>query len=142
MAVKFLNGVGTTAFQLGTSATSGYVLTADAAGNGTWQAAPGAGGGASTTVANTWTAAQTFNAGDLLDKGTQVFNVLAYGATGNGTTDDTTAIQSAITAAAAVQGTVFFPANSYLTSSALNVPTGVRFTGAGKRKSIIKNNTG
>jgi hypothetical protein len=41
----------------------------------------------------------------------QVFNVLdaAYGATGNGSTDDTTALQAAITAAAAVGGVVYSP---------------------------------
>lgn len=32
-------------FQLGTAATAGHVLTADASGNGTWQAAAGGGGG-------------------------------------------------------------------------------------------------
>lgn len=36
------------------------------------------------------------------------FNIMNYGATGDGTTDDTTAIQAAITAAGA-NGTVFFP---------------------------------
>jgi hypothetical protein len=33
-------------FQLGTATTSGYVLTANASGVGTWQAAAGGGGGA------------------------------------------------------------------------------------------------
>lgn len=37
MSRKFLNGLLTTAFQLGTSATSGQVLTTDSSGNGTWQ---------------------------------------------------------------------------------------------------------
>jgi hypothetical protein len=39
-----------TAFQLGTSTTSGYVLTADSSGNGTWKAAAGA--GANTALSN------------------------------------------------------------------------------------------
>jgi hypothetical protein len=43
MAKKFLSGLNTTAFQLGSSATSGNVLTTDASGNGTWQAASGGG---------------------------------------------------------------------------------------------------
>lgn len=64
--------------------------------------------------ANTWTAAQTFNAGTLLDKGEIVFDVKAYGATGNGTTDDTAAIQSAIDAChTAGGGKVWFPTGTY-----------------------------
>lgn len=50
-----------------------------------------------------------------------VIDVRAYGATGNGTTDDTTNIQAAINAAGAVKGTVFFPAGIYRISSGLNV---------------------
>lgn len=69
-----------------------------------------------------------------------VYNVKNYGATGNGTTDDTTAISAAITAAnAAGGGQVFFPAGTYLAS---NVPlTGVaniRLLGTGKG-SILDN---
>src|SRR5690349_23654276 len=44
-----------------------------------------------------------------------VIDVGAYGARGDGSTDDTAAIQSAINAAASISGTVFFPdtANGY-----------------------------
>lgn len=49
-----------------------------------------------------------------------VFNVKMYGAVGDGVTDDTAAIQSAINAAAAVQGVAFFPSGTYLVSQ-LNV---------------------
>jgi hypothetical protein len=42
-----------------------------------------------------------------------------YGATGNGTTDDTTAIQAAINAAAVAGGTVYFPLGNYKISSGL-----------------------
>jgi len=51
------------------------------------------------------------------------FNVKAYGATGNGSTDDTTAIKAAITAAIASEATaatVYFPAGTYNISSTLN----------------------
>jgi hypothetical protein len=41
-------------------------------------------------------------------------DVMASGATGNGTTDDTVAIQAALTAMAATGGTVFFPCGTYL----------------------------
>lgn len=68
--------------------------------------------------ANTWTAAQTFNAGELLDKGEIVFDVKGFGATGNGSTDDTTAIQNAVNACnTAGGGTVWFPAGTYKIST-------------------------
>jgi hypothetical protein len=57
-----------------------------------------------------------------------MFNVTDYGATGNGTTDDTAAIQSAITAAAAGGGMVYFPAGTYLVQP-LTVPAGVVLQG-------------
>ena len=50
------------------------------------------------------------------------YNVMQFGATGNGTTDDTTAIQNAITVATANGGALRFPAGNYLISAALNVP--------------------
>lgn len=72
-----------------------------------------------------------------------IFNVRWYGAKcdatiAGGGTDDTTAVQAAITAAAAVNGTVFFPAYCK-TSSALTItssvtlcgPGGAAFTGTG-----------
>src|ERR1039458_8290783 len=52
------------------------------------------------------------------DKGGQVFNVKAYGAKGNGSTDDTVAIQTAANAATAVNGTLFFSAGVYVVSGA------------------------
>ena len=60
-----------------------------------------------------------------------VVNVREYGALGNGTTDDTTAIQAAITAAEALVlnrftgpgVTVFFPNGTYLISSTLTITT-------------------
>jgi len=43
----------------------------------------------------------------------QVFNVKEYGALGDGTTDDQTACQAALTAAAASGGVVYFPRGTY-----------------------------
>ncbi len=62
--------------------------------------------GAQLNVANTWTAKQTM---PVTDKGGQVFNVKAYGALCDGSTDDTTAVLAAITAASASGGVVLFP---------------------------------
>jgi len=78
---------------------------------------------------------------NLQDKGGQVFNVKAYGAVGDGTTDDTVAMQAAIAAAnAAGGGVIYFPAGTYLIAGALVIPNGgqspvpaqnpLRFTGA------------
>lgn len=53
----------------------------------------------------------------------EVFNVKAsaYGAVGDGSTDDTTAIQAALDAAVAARGTVIFPAGTYIISAPLTV---------------------
>ncbi len=51
----------------------------------------------------------------------QVFNVKTYGAKGDGTTNDTTSIQAAITAALVSGGKVYVPSGTYLISSALNI---------------------
>jgi Pectate lyase superfamily protein len=49
----------------------------------------------------------------------EVYNVKSYGATGNGTTDDSAAIQLAINAAIAGGGTVYFPAGTYAIKAAV-----------------------
>ena len=48
-----------------------------------------------------------------------VYTVKSYGAKGNGVTDDTAAIQAAITAAAVNGGVVFFPTGTYIVSPSL-----------------------
>lgn len=61
-----------------------------------------------------------------------VYDVQTYGAIGNGTTDDTTAIQAAINAAAtAGGGTVYFAAGIYKISAALVLADHVSLLGAG-----------
>ena len=74
------------------------------------------------------------------DSGVQVLNVKTYGAVGNGSTDDTAAIRSAITAASATGGVVFFPPGVFvlpvrLTCQSLN---NVSFQGSGKSNTILK----
>lgn len=72
---------------------------------------------------------------------TGVFNVLEYGAVGNGVTDDTTAIQNAINAASAITpaGRVIFPRGLYAISDPLTISTdGVALIGnAGFSRSTI-----
>lgn len=68
---------------------------------------------------------------------TVVFNVQDYGAAGNGTHDDTAAIQSAITAAqAAGGGTVYLPSGTYKTTSTLLI-SGASMTLAGEGASSV-----
>jgi len=65
-------------------------------------------------------------------------NVITYGATGDGSTDDTTNINTAI-AALTAGDTLFFPAGTYIVSSALtDIPSNTSVLGAGRNTSIIK----
>src|SRR5215470_10435688 len=70
----------------------------------------------------------------------QVFDVKAYGAVGDGSTDDTAAIRSAITAASATGGTVFFPPGVFVLPSLLTCKSlnNVSFQGSGKSTTILK----
>jgi hypothetical protein len=56
-------------------------------------------------------------------------SVLSAGATGNGTTDDTTAIQNCVNNANGQ--TVWFPQGTYLLSNSININAGVNLQGAG-----------
>ncbi|MFD0672790.1 fibronectin type III domain-containing protein [Cohnella sp. GCM10027633] len=64
-------------------------------------------------------------------------NVTSYGANGGDSTDDTTAINNAITAAAAGD-TVYFPSGTYLISGSLIAKSSVKLIGQSKTTSIIK----
>lgn len=70
------------------------------------------------------------------------FNVKdpTYGAKGDAVTDDTGAIQAALTAAQATfpGGTVVFPRGIYRTTSVLSLPKGVSMLGVGIDSSVIK----
>lgn len=68
----------------------------------------------------------------LQDKGGQVYNALTYEAVGDGTTDDTTAIQDALDAASAAGGgVVFLPKGTYLIKYPLILASKVTLKGAG-----------
>ncbi len=73
--------------------------------------------------------------------GTTQVMVTDFGATGDGTTDDTTAIQAASDRVEARGGGwVFFPKGTYRINSAINIDTaGVNWRGVGPGVSIIKN---
>jgi hypothetical protein len=66
------------------------------------------------------------------------FDVKAYGAIGDGTTDDTAAIQAAIDAAATLGGVVFFPSGTYKLTSAIQLKSKVILRGSGMNASILK----
>lgn len=75
-----------------------------------------------------------------------VVNVKDFGAIGNNTADDTAAIQAAITAVAAIGGTVFFPVGTYKITDTITVNTGVYTTsivlkGAGSKSIISQTGT-
>lgn len=71
------------------------------------------------------------------------YNVKQYGAKGDNSTDDTSAIQAAITAAnSAGGGTVFFPAGTYLISSTISLAPLCRYQGAHYYSSTIKQKNG
>lgn len=58
-----------------------------------------------------------------------------YGAVGKGTTDDTVALQAALTAAAGK--VLFLPAGTYLVSSTLTISSGTTIIGAGRLRTRI-----
>lgn len=83
-------------------------------------------------IATGTSAATTLSLG-LATMGKVIFNVRAYGATGNGVSDDSTAItQCLVAAAAAGDGTlVYFPAGTYRINSGLTLFAGLSVLGFG-----------
>ncbi|WP_354637112.1 glycosyl hydrolase family 28-related protein [Kitasatospora camelliae] len=80
--------------------------------------------------------------------GSDWFDVRSYGAIGDGTTDDTAAIQAALDAAkAAGGGTVYFPTGSYPVTPAGATPAltvggnGIRLVGAGSKAAMLVKRT-
>lgn len=107
-------------------------------GDGNWQLPPTA---PVTSVAGK-TGAVTLVASDAgaVATGALVLNVKDYGATGNGSTDDGTALLAAITAgqAAANGALIYFPPGNYVTSQRLNVTApNIVLQGAGTSLSTI-----
>lgn len=68
-----------------------------------------------------------------------IFNVKNYGAHGDGVTDDTKGIQSALNAAGkAAPATVYFPAGSYIVNGMVEMKNNVSWLGDNRETSIIK----
>ena len=82
-------------------------------------------------------------------KGDLVINVKDFGAKGDGTTDDTAAIQATFNSlnyadnptSVAQMGTVYFPTGIYKISASINIKGGVTVKGAGRDSSIILNSS-
>lgn len=74
----------------------------------------------------------------LLGRGTNpdIVSARAYGATGDGTTDDTTAIQTALTAAAGKM--LYIPPGTYIVTSALRPASNTTIFGAGMGATTLK----
>lgn len=68
----------------------------------------------------------------------QVVSVTSYGALGDGATDDTAAILSALTAAAASGGTLFFPNGTYVVNSIITIDSKSNFRVCASRGALIK----
>lgn len=63
-----------------------------------------------------------------------IYNVRDYGAKGDGTTDDTTAIQDALTDCNSDKGILYFPSGTYVLNSELVLNTGITIMGTGNAK--------
>jgi polygalacturonase len=68
-----------------------------------------------------------------------VFNVTSYGAAGNGTTNSSPAITTAIAAAQAHGGEVYIPAGKFLIMTKIVIPagTGITISGAGRSETTL-----
>ena len=67
-----------------------------------------------------------------------IFPIMSFGAKGDGTTDDTAAIQRAIDAAAKLGGIVTIPGGKFLVAGSLTVPAGVTVRGINTRPLYIE----
>jgi len=85
--------------------------------------------------------ADSVAAGAIVPSSLPVCDVHSQGATGNGTTDDTAAVQSCMTVLPSSGGTVFFPRGTYLVGP-IAKPFGVNFRGENANESILQGKPG
>jgi hypothetical protein len=77
--------------------------------------------------------------GSAIKSATSVYNIKDYGAAGDGTIDDTAAINTAIGLANTAGGTVFVPGGTYIITAALtSLANGVTVQGEGPYRSVIR----
>ncbi|MFA7373138.1 MAG: glycosyl hydrolase family 28-related protein [bacterium] len=79
------------------------------------------------------------NVGDLVTRG-PIVDVRAYGAAGDGLTDDTIAIQNAVDGAD-VGAVIYFPKGAYLLSDEIMVTKRLNFQGDGHASQLFQSNT-
>ena len=72
----------------------------------------------------------------LADHFGDIVNVMDFGAAGDGVTDDTDALNAAVSAAEGK--TLFLPAGTYVTCTGLRIPSNTRVAGAGIDQTVIK----
>ncbi|MGE9296968.1 MAG: LamG-like jellyroll fold domain-containing protein [Puniceicoccales bacterium] len=85
-----------------------------------------------------WSGPVTLSVQNGLPWTTTEYDVTDYGATGDGVTDDTSAIVDALADAALnAYSTVYFPAGTYLLSSKLEIPSNTRLQGDGMYDSTL-----
>lgn len=89
-----------------------------------------------------WASGDDLTSTNLNNKYGPEFNVKdsTYGAKGDGTTDDTAAIQAAEAAAELVNGVVYFPSGTYLLSAVLEITDTITWRGSGHGSAIIDGN--
>ena len=97
-------------------------------------------------IGNGGTGAST-SSGALKNVGVGLYSVKNYGAKGDGTTDDTTAIKAALAdltnaKAGGFAPTLYFPAGTYIISATLRIPSYTRVTGEGYQSSTIQQTCG
>ena len=94
-----------------------------------------------------WPVAGHKTLGSLDARYANVFSPMAYGAKGDGTTNDTTAVQAAFTAAAVSRGVVDLGHFQFLTTSPISMPSGIAlrgssgWVGGGVLQGALANNT-
>ncbi|MBA2527334.1 MAG: right-handed parallel beta-helix repeat-containing protein, partial [Pyrinomonadaceae bacterium] len=88
---------------------------------------------------NTWTRAAGDNDSHLL----KVIDVKSHGAVGDGSTNDSAAVMTAVRALPSSGGVVYFSPGTYLLNSAvaINAKSGVTFRGAGQTATTIRTTT-
>lgn len=116
-----------------------------AVGSGTYATVPTPGTPGTAVVlagAQTITGAKTFDVSPIFKTG-PVFDVRAYGATGDGVTDDQAAINAAVTAASAAGGgTVYLPHGTYSIGTFISLKDGANIRGDGETMTLVKARSG